>query len=45
MALGTPERLKAQVVSDETPEPTLEDVFLAVTGRPLSTDDDQEVTV
>lgn len=35
VALGTPEELKAQVVSADGLVPTLEDVFLALTGRPL----------
>lgn len=45
VALGTPEELKAQVVSADGHVPTLEDVFLALTGRPLveGADEKEEV--
>ncbi len=44
VALGTPEALKARVASEGLPEPTLEDVFLALTGRHLTdSHHDQEV--
>ena len=33
IALGTPDELKAQVVSDELPDPTMEDAFISLVRR------------
>jgi ABC-2 type transport system ATP-binding protein len=42
VAEGTPAELKARVQTDEKPAPTLEDVFLALTGKSLAESDKKE---
>lgn len=42
VALGTPEELKAQVANGSGKSVTLEDVFMALTGKELRSEDDAE---
>lgn len=42
VALGTPQELKSQVTATDGGQPTLEDVFMALTGKRLHSGDEEE---